>query len=259
MEEKFIRYVIILVFAFIAELIDGSLGMGYGVSLTTFLLSVGFGTAVASAAVHMSEIFTTLAAGISHFKLGNVNKKIFVYLTISGMIGGAIGAYTATKLQDISLITPFVSGILLMLGLLIIIKYTRKKSNVKYLDPKRRKIVPLGFFAAFIDAIGGGGWGPIATPALITMNTHPKKAIGSVNFAEFFVTLAISITFFMILPKIEWNIVIPMAIGGVIAAPIAAMITKKLPHRALGIAVGCLIIFLSIRTILKSIGIWFFF
>jgi len=257
--EKTVRYLIILIFAFIAEMIDGGLGMGYGVSLTSFLLTIGFGTAVASAAVHMSEIFTTLAAGISHFKLGNINKKIFIYLSAFGSLGGAIGAYSAVKLQNISVVKPIVSGILLMLGLLIIIKYLKRKSDIKYLDPRRRKIAILGFFAAFVDAIGGGGWGPIATPTLIAINTHPKKAIGSVNFAEFFVTLAISITFFIMLPRIEWGIVIPMIIGGIIAAPIAALIVRKLPHKAVGIGVGCMIILLSIRTILKSTGIGFFF
>ena len=259
MAEKLVRYFIILIFAFIAELIDGGLGMGYGVSLTTFLLSIGLGTAVASAAVHISEIFTTLASGISHFKLGNFDKKIFSYLSISGVIGGVAGSIAAVKFQNFSLIRPFVSGILLVMGALIIVKYLGRKQAAEYKTPSRKKLIPLGFVAAFIDAIGGGGWGPISTPTLIVTNTHPKKSIGSVNFAEFFVTLAISITFFVMLTKIEWAVIIPMIIGGVIAAPIAAILTKRLPHKIVGISVGFLIILLSTRTILKSIGIGFFF
>lgn len=261
MEEKFLRYFIVLIFAFIAQLIDGGLGMGYGVSLTSLLLSIGVGTAIASAAVHISEIFTTLVSGVSHFKIGNFDKKIFTYLVISGVIGGAIGAYTAVKFQNASLIRPFVSGILLLMGLLIIIKYVKKREILEqeYKIPRRRHLIPLGLVASFIDAIGGGGWGPISTPALIVNNTHPKRAIGSVNFSEFFVTLSISLTFFLTIPKIEWGIIAPMIIGGVVAAPIGAMITKKLPHRVLGIVVGCLIIFLSLRTILKATGIGFLF
>jgi len=255
MEEKFFKYVLIVIFAFIAELIDGGIGMGYGVSLTTFLLSIGIGTAVASATVHISEIFTTFFSGMSHFKFGNFDKKIFTYLLIPGIVGGILGSYLSVKLQDISFIKPFISGILLVLGVLIIIKYIKNKEYTIYSTPRIRKIVPIGFIAAFVDAIGGGGWGPIATPSLIASNSNPKKTIGSVNFAEFFVTLAISITFLIMLPEINWSIVLFMIIGGIIAAPIAAMITKRLPLRTVGISVGCLIIILSLRTILNSIGV----
>ena len=255
------RYSIVLIFAFVAELIDGGIGMGYGVSLTTFLLSIGIGTAMASAATHISEIFTTLVSGISHFRIGNFDKEIFTYLAISGVIGGSIGAYAAVEFQNISSIKPFVSGILLLMGLLIIVKFVRRRNGLEqeYRRPRRKHLVVLGFVASFIDAIGGGGWGPTSTPALITNNANPRKSIGSVNFAEFFVTLSISLTFFFAMPSIDWSIVIPITIGGIIAAPIAAMITKKLPNRTLGIAAGCLIVFLSIRTILESVGIGFLF
>lgn len=259
MEEKFLRYVIVLIFAFVAELIDGGLGMGYGVSLTSLLLSVGVGTAVASASVHMSELFTTFISGVSHFKMGNFNKKIFTYLTVSGVVGGSLGAYLAVIFQDVSAIKPVVSSILLLLGVLIIIKYLKKKDSLEeeYATPRKRHLLPLGFVAAFIDAIGGGGWGPVATPTLIAGNSNPAKTIGSVNFAEFFVTMSISITFFLAMPDIEWTLVVPMIIGGVIAAPTATLIIKKMSPKILGISVGCLIILLSIRTILKAFGVWF--
>jgi len=258
--EKTIRYIILILFAFIAELIDGGLGMGYGVSLTSFLLSMGFATAIASASVHMSEIFTTFVSGVSHFKLGNFDKKIFKYLVITGVIGGVLGAYFAVKLQEFTFIKPIVSGILLVLGVIIIIKFLKRKQEIKeYILPRIRRLLPLGFVAAFIDAIGGGGWGPVTTPALIATNSHPRKTIGSVNFAEFFVTLAISITFLLTLKNIDFSVILPLIIGGIISAPIAAFLTKKLNHRILGIIVGVLIILLSARTILISLGVGFLF
>src|SRR3989338_11263570 len=258
--EKILRYILIVLFGFIAQMVDGSLGMGYGVTSTSLLLSVGFSTALASSIVHFSEIFTTFASGISHFKLGNVDKKIFKYLAVSGVIGGALGAYLSVKLQNAAIIRPFVSGILLMMGVLIILKNIRLDiSETNYKVPRIRRLAPLGFFAAFVDAIGGGGWGPIATPSLIITNTHPKKAIGSVNFAEFFVTLSISITFLLTLKDINYNIIMPLIIGGVISAPVAAILTKKINHRLLGLLVGLLIIILSLRTILNFMEIGFFF
>lgn len=235
--------------------------MGFGVSLTTLLLSIGMGTAMASASVHVTKIFTGLFSGLAHLKFGNFDRKIFTYLTVSGVVGGAIGAYVAVRFQDISLIRFIVSGILLLMGLLIIIKFIGKRDVLEheYETPHRRHLLPLGLVAAFFDAIGGGGWGPISMPVLVVNNAHPAKAIGSVNFAEFFVTLSISVTFLLTIPGIDWGIITPMIIGGLIAAPLAAWVTRKLPHKALGIVVGCVIIFLSLRTILKLAGVGFLF
>ena len=258
--EKTLRYIILIVFAFVAEIIDGGLGMGYGVSLTSFLLSIGFATAVASASVHMSEIFTTIVSGVSHFRFGNFDKKIFKFLIFGGLPGGILGAYFAVKLQNFSFIKPVISGVLLFFGLVIIIKFIRKKQREEeYLIPRIRKLMPLGFVAAFVDAIGGGGWGPVTTPALIVTNSHPKKTIGSVNFAEFFITLAISLTFLLTLAEIDWGVVVPLIFGGLISAPMAALLTRKLNHRVLGIIVGTLIMLLSLRTILIATGIVFIF
>lgn len=235
--------------------------MGYGVSLTTLLLSIGVGTATASMSVHISEIFTTFTAGISHFKLGNFDKKIFTYLAIPGVIGGGIGAFAAVHFQNVTLIKSFVSGILLILGILIIIKFIEKKDILEkeYKTPRRIHLLPLGFIAAFVDAFGGGGWGPITTPSLVVTNAHPKKVIGSVSAAEFLVTLSISATFLFTLQTIPWEIIIPMIIGGMLASPLAALIIKKASQRVVGISVGCLIILLSLRTLLNELGIGFFF
>lgn len=261
MEKRLITYLLLFIFAFIAQMIDGGIGMGYGVSLTSLLLTIGFGSAMASALVHLSEIFTSLVSGISHFYFGNFDKKIFIYLVIPGVIGGVAGVFGAVAFQDAIFIKPIVSTILLALGILIIIKFLSKKDFLieEYKTPRVRYLLPLGFIAAFIDAIGGGGWGPISTPVLVIKNADPKKVIGSVNFAEFFVTLAISVSFLIALPKIDWKIVGVLVAGGIIAAPLAAFITKRMPQKTLGVAVGFLIVFLSIRTILKSTGIVFLF
>jgi len=255
MEERTIRYALILIFAFIAELIDGGIGMGYGVSLTTLLLSIGVGTAVASASIHIAEIFTTLFSGVSHFKMGNFDQKIFAFLAIPGVFGGVLGAWSAVRFQDAVFIRPIIACLLLILGLLIIIKFLRKKEllDAEYDRPRVRHLMPLGFVAAFVDAIGGGGWGPITTPTLVLRNAHPQQVIGSVNFAEFFITFSISVTFLFTLPTIELAIIAPMIIGGLIAAPIGAYLTKKLPHKTVGLVVGVLIVLLSARTILLAV------
>lgn len=255
MDEKFIRFIIVALFAFVAQLIDGGIGMGYGVSLTSLFLSIGVGTAMASATVHISEIVTTFFSGASHVSAGNFDKKVFLYLTAPGIVGGVVGAYVATTFQNVPFIKPLIAMGLLVLGLLIIVKYTVKKDVLEseYSVPRIRHLLPLGFVAAFIDAIGGGGWGPISTPALIVGNTNPKNTIGSVNAAEFFVTLAISMTFLLNLPKIDLGLIVPTIVGGVIAAPIAATITKRLPHKTVAIAAGCLIILLSLRTLIKAV------
>ncbi len=255
MEEKLVRYGLILVFAFIATLVDAGIGMGYGVSLTSLLLSIGIGTAVASASVHIAEVFTTLFSGLSHYKMGNFDRKVFVFLAIPGVFGGFLGALSAVKFEDAFFIRPAIATLLLLLGVLIVVKFLQKKDYLdqEYDRPRVRHLVPLGFVASFLDAIGGGGWGPITTPTLILRNADPKHSIGSVNFAEFFVAFTVSITFLLTLPSIELAIVIPMIIGGIIAAPLGAWLTKRVSYKTAGIAVGCIVILLSLRTILSTI------
>lgn len=254
MEERVVRFGIIFLFACIATLVDGGIGMGYGVSLTTLLLSIGVGTAVASAAVHISEVVTALVSGVSHFLLGNFDQKIFTFLAIPGVFGGSLGAYTAVHFADATFVKPAIASLLFVLGVLIIVKFVRKKELLEeeYERPRVRHLMPLGFVASFIDAIGGGGWGPITTPTLVMRNAHPQKVIGSVNLAEFFIAFSISLTFFMTLPKIDLAIVLPMIVAGVISAPLGALITKKLPIRTIGIIVGVVIMLISLRTIVLA-------
>ena len=244
--------IIFILFGFIAQLIDGALGMAYGVSSNAFFLSLGIPPSIASACIHTSEMFTTAVSGISHFKLGNVDKKIFLRLLIPGVIGGVLGAYILTELPG-GKIKPFVSLYLLIMGLWILVKIVRKTHQIK----TKSRLIPLGLAGGFFDAIGGGGWGPIVTTTLVANGNHPRYAIGSVNSAEFFVTVAESITFFATIGTLlfqHWEKIVGLMIGGVIAAPFAAWVCKKLPHKVLMLLVGLLISGLSIRILYLA---WF--
>lgn len=237
-------FIYILV-GFVAQMIDGALGMAYGVSSNTFLLSVGIPPAAASASVHMAEVFTTGVSGLSHWRLGNLDKALIKRLLIPGVIGGVLGAYILSSIPG-DVIKPFISAYLMIMGIVIIAKALRKNSEINHVTSH---IVPLGLVGGFFDAIGGGGWGPIVTTTLVARGNHPRFTIGSVNFAEFFVTLAESVTFILTIGLEFWKIIVGLLIGGVIAAPLAAMVVKKLPTRLLMALVGVLIILLSLRTI----------
>nr|MBN1228670.1 sulfite exporter TauE/SafE family protein [Anaerolineae bacterium] len=231
-----------------AQIIDGSLGMAYGVSSNTFLLSFGVLPAIASACVHTAEVFTTGVSGFSHFKMGNINKTLFLRLILPGIIGGVVGAYILTTIP-VNIIKPLISLYLLIMGMLIIVKALRKMPHT---DREPRPIL-LALIGGFFDAIGGGGWGPIVTTTLIARGHNPRLTIGSVNASEFFVTLAESIAFFAILGSTileNWLIIVGLLLGGVIAAPLAAWMVKRIPSRALMFIVGGLISALSLRTII---------
>jgi len=250
MELSILLYVLV---GFIAQMIDGALGMAYGVSSNTFLLSLGLPPAAASASVHMAEVVTTGRSGASHWKLGNVDWKLVRRLLIPGVIGGVAGAYLLTSL-DGNVIKPYIAAYLIVMGGVIIYKAVtavpRKKPD-EYHGPKTSL---LGLFGGFCDAIGGGGWGPVVTSTLVARGKYPRTTIGSVNFSEFFVTLAESITFVLTLSFAEyWQIIVGLLVGGAIAAPVAARMTKALPLKALMIMVGVLIIVLSIRTIYLAV------
>lgn len=224
-------------------MIDGALGMAYGVTSTSFLLSLGLSPASASASVHTSEIFTTLTSGLTHLKLKNVDKSLFKRLLIPGMIGGALGAYILTSVPN-EIIKPLVGIYLLIMGLLILRRlFDRKETKMK------TNLTLLGGIGGFLDAIGGGGWGPVVTSTLMARGDKPRLTIGSVNLAEFFVTLTEAATFFTILGITHWEIIIGLIIGGVMAAPLAAYTCKKLPPRILMAIVGTVIVALSMRNL----------
>jgi len=251
---------LVLIWAFVgflAQLIDGTLGMAYGVSSSTALISIGIYPALASASVHTAEIFTTLVSGSAHFKFGNVERNMALHLVIPGVIGGITGAYVCTSVSGKPL-SAIVGFILLAMGFIILYKFAFKSaSHFRTENPSSKTLVPLGLVAAFSDALGGGGWGPIATTTLVANNVKPNKAIGSVNFAEFFVTTAETITFLILIgpENFNWLIVLGLLAGGVICAPIGAFVCKKVPHRMLGILVGITVMVLSVRMILKFIGL----
>lgn len=234
---------------FIAQMIDGTLGMAYGVSATTFLLTFGVPPAVASASVHAAEVVTTAVSGISHFKFGNVDKLLLRRLVLPGILGAVLGAYVLTSVPG-DTIKPFVTAYLLVMGVYIILKALRKMVHRRV----HTHLVPLGFTGGFLDACGGGGWGPIVVSTLLGRGNHPRFTIGSSNTAEFFVALAASVTFVSTIGFSYWNAILGLAIGGALAAPIAAYLSSKVPTRALMFAVGALIIALSVRTLYQAIS-----
>ena len=235
---------------FIAQMIDGALGMAYGVTATTFLLSVGITPAAASASVHASEVFTSGVSGYMHLKFGNVNSKLFKTLVIPGVIGAILGAYVLSSLEEYAgYIKPIVSIYTLFLGAIIIRKALIKRQEKRQL----KKVGWLALFGGYLDSIGGGGWGPIVSSTLIASGRHPKYTIGSVNLTEFFVSLASSITFFTVIGLGYLDVIIGLILGGVIAAPIAARLANKLPVKSMMILVGIVIIIVSLRQIILGV------
>jgi uncharacterized membrane protein YfcA len=240
--------IVFVIVGFIAQLIDGALGMAYGVSSTTFLLSIGIPPAAASASVHTAEIFTSGVSGLSHLRFGNVDRKLFKKLLIPGIIGGVLGAYVLTVVPG-KTIKPFVAIYLLIMGLMILRKALKKVQETEV----RTKLFPLGLVGGFLDAMGGGGWGPIVTSTLVAKGHNPRFTIGSVNLAEFFVCVAEVATFLTTIGLVHWQIILGLIIGGVLAAPLAAYVCKGLSSRALMIMVGVLIIALSTRTAYQAL------
>lgn len=248
MEQSILLFIVV---GFIAQIIDGALGMAYGVSSTSFLLSMGIPAPMASASVHMAKVFTTLVSGISHLKLGNVNKGLLKKLVFPGIIGGVLGAYILTSIPA-KTIKPFIAIYLMIMGIRILYKVMKKIDGSKKLEEKK-KLTLLAFVGGFFDAIGGGGWGPIVTSTLVASGHKPRFTIGTVNLSEFFVTVSEVLTFIMFINLIHWKIIAGLIIGGVIAAPLAANLCKKIPAKVLMISVGLVIILLSIRTIYLTI------
>lgn len=234
---------------FLAQAIDGALGMAYGITATTFLLSTGASPAAASASVHIAEVFTTGLSGISHAKLGNVNKSLFLRLLLPGIIGAVLGAVLITQF-DGKVLKPFISAYLLLMGLYILRKAYRHVRQRQ----QPRHVAPLALFGGFVDAAGGGGWGPVVTSSLIGSGSDPRTTIGSVNFAEFFLTIASATSFILLAGEPStWMMVAGLVFGGLFAAPFAALLCKKLPARTLLTIVGCLITFISAYNIYKAL------
>lgn len=241
---------------FAAQLVDGSLGMAYGVTSTTLLLAIGTNAAAASATVHLAEIGTTLASGISHWRFGNVDWKVVAKIGIPGAAGAFAGATFLSSLST-EVAAPIMSIILLTLGVYILIRFTAfglRRDNLG--KPLRKRFLgPLGLVAGFVDATGGGGWGPVGTPAILASGRiPPRKVIGSIDAGEFIVAVAASAGFLVGIgsENIDFAWVGVLLLGGVVAAPIAAWLVRHIPPRILGSAVGGVIVLTNVRTLLRS-------
>lgn len=239
-----------------AQLVDGSLGMAYGVTSTTLLLAMGTNPAAASATVHLAEIGTTLMSGAAHWRFGNVDWKVVGKIGVPGAVGSFLGATVLSKLST-DVAAPLMSLILLGLGVYVMSRFTFRglpKDRVG-LPLRRRFLTPLGLVAGFLDATGGGGWGPVGTPALLASGRmEPRKVIGSIDTSEFLVAVAASLGFLLSLDSqgIDFVWVAAFLLGGLVAAPIAAWLVRILPPRVLGSAVGGVILVTNVRTLLNS-------
>ena len=244
-------FALYLLIGLAAQLVDGALGMAYGVTCTSFLLSMGVTPAISSASVHVAEMFTTGASAISHFRFKNINKKLFKSLLIPGVLGSVTGAYLLSDVIDGNVIKPYMAFYMLVLGVIII----RKAIQKNFVKSKTKRIGLLAATGGFLDSIGGGGWGPIVTSTLLGQGRDPRYTIGSVNAAEFAITFASGITFLIFHGVNSWQVVLGLIVGGVIAAPVGALVVGKIKRKPLMLTVGILVILLSLRTILQSTGL----
>lgn len=237
---KFFLYVMI---GFVAQMVDGTLGMAYGVTCRTFFkVATGLPSSVASAVVHVAELPTTLVSGISHLKLKNVMPRLLIPLIISGVIGGGMGAWFVTSIGGV--VEPLIDVYLLLMGMKIFLSSFKKGRKTRKIG---KEVYLLGVLGGFLDATGGGGWGPVVSSTLIGLNDNVKKSIGTVNTAEFFVTLAETTTFAALMGNFfaYTEIVVGLIIGGVIAAPAAASLCSKIPVKKILISVGILVTILN--------------
>lgn len=238
---------------FVAQLIDGALGMAFGVIANTALLWLGTPPALATSYVHVIKVFTGGVSGISHILHKNVDWKLFIRLSVAGIVGGIAGAYllSALHLNDSNFARPYVLGYLTLIGLYILWRGIGLKIP---LEAKVRVVEPIGLAGGFLDATGGGGWGPVVTSNLLIQGNSPRMTVGTVNSAEFMVAIAVSVTYILSLGIKSFPVaVVGLLIGGVIAAPLGSWITKHVPARPMMIMVGSLLTVISIFGILKHL------
>ncbi len=234
----------------VAQTVDGALGMAYGITSTSFLLATGSSPAVASASVHIAEVFTTGVSGISHIKLGNVNRHLFLRLLLPGAAGAALGAWLVASI-DGGTIKPFVSAYLLIMGLYVLSKAYRRHQRTRQ-EP--RHVAKLGLLGGFVDALGGGGWGPVVTTTLVGTGQDPRTTIGSVNLAEFFLTFVSAGLFTLLVDGTPWSTVAGLVVGGLFAAPLAALLTRHLHTRLLLVLVGSVIVTISLFNLWQALA-----
>lgn len=243
------NFFLIVLAGFLAQLIDGSLGMGYGISSTTVLLSAGLNPAAISGSIHTAEMFASGASGYSHYRFGNVNKKLFRAIVIPGVIGSVAGAILLVRFGEThaGYIRPIMAAYTLVLGVKFIINAFRQKVPAK----KFKHYSILAGAGGFLDSFGGGGWGPIVTSTLINRGRNPKYVIGTVSLTEFFVTLASAFSFFVMIGVSHWQVIIALILGSLLAAPLAAKLAGKMPKKTAYLLLGILVIIWSIRILIK--------
>lgn len=242
----------------LAQLVDGTLGMGFGVTSATVLLFLGVAPVTASAATHAAKLPTTLISGLSHWRVGNVDTAILVRVALPGAVGGFLGAVVLTNIS-LGAAKGWMSGLLVFFGLVIFARFgfgfrviptPRNGDTVRWLGP-------IGVLGGFVDATGGGGWGPVVTPSLMTVTRHePRKVVGTVNAAEFVVAVSVSSGFLTGAAQhgIPWVPVLGLVLGGVLVAPIAARLAGRLPHAPMGTLVGGLVVLVNGVTIVAALG-----
>jgi uncharacterized protein len=235
-------FLLLAAIGFFAQLVDGALGMAYGVTSMTAMLSLGMPPAQASAIVHTAEIFTTASSGASHIYFKNVDWRLVLRLGIAGVIGAILGAWVLSNI-DGSFARPFVAAYLLAMGVLILLKSRRQFPKA---DASFKVAPPLGLAGGFLDASGGGGWGPVVTSTLIGSGHAPRMVVGSVNTTEFFVTTAAAATFFVALDSVPIYELAALVLGGVMAAPFGGWIVKHIQPRLLMMVVGFVVVALSV-------------
>lgn len=235
-----------LLFGAVAALIDGSLGMAYGVTGTAFLLGYGISPVKAVAYIHIAEIFVSGSSGLNHWKIGNIDTKLFKKLLIPGIIGAILGALIIAKVK-IPYLSIVISIYLLFMGIFLIAKaYSKIKLQFKQ---KNSVVIPLAFTGGFVDGAGGGGWGPVVTTSLLGGKMEPKKVIGTVNASEFFINLASAVSLLFLVKVTDWEALAGLIIGGFLVAPYAARVTSKMSIKMILTFVGVLITVISLRKI----------
>ncbi len=251
--------IILIVIGFFAQLVDGALGMAYGATSSTLLLAYGLSPATASASVHLAELGTTAVAGLSHWRFGNVDWRTVRRIGIPGAIGAFLGAVVLSSISA-EIARPWMAGILLAIGVYVLVRFTvfgtPKPRGRRYI--RGRYLAPLGLGAGFVDATGGGGWGPVATPTILATGKYePRKVIGSVDTSEFLVALAASVGFLLALggQGIAFKFVAALLVGGVLAAPLAAWLVRHVTPSLLGASVGGLILVTNTRTLFDAYGV----
>jgi uncharacterized membrane protein YfcA len=253
------RLVVFAVVGVVAQLVDGTLGMAYGVTSSTLLVATGVAPAGASAAIHLAEIGTTLASGVSHWRFGNVDWRVVRYIAVPGAVGGFLGALALSSL-DGAQARPWVAAVLAVLGVYVLSRFLRPGPRRGPVEAPLRGwlLRPLGLFAGFVDAVGGGGWGPVGTPVLLASGRMaPRKVIGSVSTSEFLVAVGASAGFLVALPSSEvpFATVGALLVGGLVAAPAAAWLVRTLPPQRLGVFVGLAILLTNARTLALAFGL----